>query len=307
MRSAAFIIATKDRPFELRRLLKSIECQSVQPKKIIIVDAGKAPLTDLPGEFSSLPISHEVFPFPPSAAKQRNAGLASVPEDVSLIGFIDDDAVFEPDAFFEMELFWKRAHPSSAGAAFNLINHPPLEAAFFKSLKITEAFGFYSSIKGTVLRNGFQTMIGTVEEDRQVKWLPSGAVVWKKEVFEAWRFDEWFSGYSYLEDLDFSYSVGKNRGLYVVARARYRHLPSPQGRMDPFLFGRKEISHRLYFVRKNPELSLFKCYQTLLLRTALSLGLAVRTGNPNFLKRAYGNILAILSSLRPHRSFPKSP
>jgi hypothetical protein len=140
-------------------------------------------------------------------------------------------------------------------------------------------------------------MIGTVEEDTEVKWLPSGAVVWRKSILEKIRFDEWYTGYSYLEDLDFSYTVGKTHSLYMVTRARYLHLPSSKGRADDFIFGKKEISHRLHFIQKNPELSLFKCYQALLLRMFISLFLALRTGRTNLFKRVCGNLVGLAASL----------
>jgi hypothetical protein len=33
--------------------------------------------------------------------------------------------------------------------------------------------------------------------------LPSGASVWRREIFDKFSFEEFFEGYSYLEDLDF--------------------------------------------------------------------------------------------------------
>ena len=285
-----FIIATKDRPFELRRLLISIERQSFWPKQIIVVDAGTIRAENTIREFPRLPIIY-LSSHIPSASSQRNEGLSVITKSAQYIGFIDDDAVFEENSFLEMNRFWSRAHPSVVGAGFNLINPPPLFATSFKTHSLIERLGLYSSKKGIVLRSGFQTMIGTVDRDTKVDWLPSGAVIWKKLIFRKYRFDEWYKGYSYLEDLDFSYAISRSHHLFVVARAKYQHLPTSQSRGDDYKFGLKESRHRLHFVHKNPELSRFKCCQSLFIRMIISFLMFIRTGSLVYLKRIIGNII----------------
>ena len=292
-----FIIATKDRPLELRRLLQSIEQQSVKPGQIIVVDSGTVRADTVIGEFPKLPVSY-IFSQPPSASRQRNEGLAAVSSSAEYIGFIDDDAVFEENSFQEMNHFWSTARPLVGGASFNMANHPPLFAASLKTHSFVERLGLYSSKRGAVLPSGFQTMIGTVDKDTRVDWLPSGAVLWQKRILDRYRFDEWYKGYSYLEDLDFSYTVGRSHQLFVVAGARYYHFPPSQGRGSDYEFGKKEVKHRLYFVRKNPGLSKGKCTQALILRMLISLLLIVRTGSPTYLKRALGNFVGLIQSVK---------
>jgi glycosyltransferase involved in cell wall biosynthesis len=292
-----FIIATKDRPRELRRLLQSIERQSVMPEQIIVVDSGTVRAEEIIREFPKLPFSY-IYSLPPSASRQRNEGLAAISGSAEYIGFIDDDAVFEKNSFQEMNQFWSKALPLVGGASFNLVNHPPLMVASLKTHAFVERLGFYSSRRGAVLPSGFQTMIGTVDKDTWVDWLPSGAVLWRKTILDQYRFDEWYKGYSYLEDLDFSYTVGRSHQLFVVAGARYYHIPGSSGRGGDYEFGKKEVKHRLYFVRKNPELSEGKCRQALVLRLLISLLMFVRTGSPAFLKRAMGNFIGLIQSAR---------
>jgi len=148
-----------------------------------------------------------------------------------------------------------------------------------------------------VLPSGFQVMTGTVTENLPVQWLSTLSSVWRREIFREFRFDEWFGGYSYLEDLDFSYRVGGKFDMVIVASARQFHFPSPHERIGGYRFGRREVENRLYFVRKYRELSVPKCYFALAVRAGLSLVQAVRERNAHYLDRMAGNIVALLSSM----------
>jgi GT2 family glycosyltransferase len=293
----AFVVATKDRPEELRRLLASLDGQSHKPDQVIVVDGGDRLTRDVVGEFPRLRTAY-VRSIPPSAARQRNEGLDAVAREISLIGFLDDDVVLEPDAIESMLDFWRDAPEKLGGASFNMANHPAPVAAGLKSLFVIRRAGFYAGEPGSVSTSGFQTMIGFLAESRRVAWLPSGAVVWRRCVLDEVRFDEWFSGYSYLEDLDFSYRVGKFFDLAVAPKALYRHYPAPLGRGSGRVFGTREVLNRIYFVRKYPELSLWRCYLTLMLRMLMSLSSGISGLRKNDLERVWGNIMGLISSLR---------
>jgi glycosyltransferase involved in cell wall biosynthesis len=288
----ALVVATKDRPAELERLLLSLAGQERRPDEIIIVDgsaAGVAAVLDRPG-LSVLSMRYARC-LPPSAARQRNRGIALVRSDIDLIGFLDDDAVLAPGAMARMMDFWESAGPEIGGAQFNMTNHPPVFAAGLKRLPFVAALGLYSGEPGAVLPSGFQVMVGPVTETIFVRWLGSTASIWRRPIFASAAFDEWFRGYSYLEDLDFSYRVGKRYRLAVVAGADYEHLQAPGGRGGGFRFGYREAVNRLYFVNKYPELSKIRCFLTLSLRLAISLILAGRERKAYYLARAAGTLI----------------
>jgi GT2 family glycosyltransferase len=295
-RDLAFVVATKDRPDELRRLWRSLLAQSRPPDEVIVVDASPRPAT-LESAGARGP-ALRVVPSPvASASRQRNLGLDAASPDASLIGFLDDDAVLEPDAVEEMLRFFRRAGVDVAGAAFNMINHPPLDFAFLKRTALASRLGLYAARGGEVTGSGFQTMIGPVAATAWTEWLPSGASVWRREVFARFRFDEWFDGYGYLEDLDFSYRVGRTARLAVVAPARYRHLPAPGGRGGGYVFGVREVLNRVHFVRKHSAFSLARCRAALTLRLLMSLALAVREGRASYAARAFGNAVGLARSV----------
>jgi GT2 family glycosyltransferase len=295
----AFVVATLDRRANLAGLLASLEAQTLLPAEVIVVDGGVSSVADLcraPRPFSirHLPCR------PPSTSRQRNAGVEAAGPGVAFIGFLDDDILLEPRAVEAMMSFFDDAPAGVGGAAFNMSNHPPLRAARWKSLPLAERVGLYSRRPGAVMRSGFQTMIGPVAGTVRTDWLPSGAVVWRREIVRRLRFDEWFADYGYLEDLDLSYRAGRSSVLMVVAGARYSHHPGASPRPDPFLFGRKEVANRLHFVGKNPELSPGLCRLGLGVRMLMSLADGLLRGEGRELRRVGGNIVA-LAGVRPRR------
>jgi len=288
-----FVVATKDRPGSLARLLGSLEAQTVFPAEVVVVDGGAESVEALCQAARPFPVRH-LRCLPPSSTRQRNAGVDAAGRGIPFIGFLDDDVLLERWAVEEMMRFWAGAAADVGGAAFNMLNHPPLRASRWKSMLVTERLGIYSRKAGAVTKSGFQTMIGRVGETVTTAWLPSGAVVWRREVLDRLRFDEWFAGYGYLEDLDFSFRAAKSFLLKVVARAGYTHHPESASRPDQYRFGRKEVANRLHFVRKNPELSPALCRLTLGLRMLMSLADGIFRGERKELSRARGNLSALL-------------
>lgn len=286
----AIVIPTIGRYDELRKMLQSLAAQTRLPEQVIIVDQDEASQC-LVEDFPQLHGS--VIPLPGSACRKRNAGCKATWSVADLIAFMDDDIVLEPGAIEAMLRFWDSASSDVGGASCNLANHPEVYARRLKSLSLVERLGLYGSGKGDVLKSGFQTMMPGITEDTYVRWLSSMAVVFRREVLAEFSFDEWFESYSYLEDLDLSYRVGKKYKLVVVADARMHHFPSTAGRPNLYLFGKKEILNRLHFVYKHPEFSRRACYSGLLVRMGMSVFLGLRHLDSGYLKRVAGNFAGI--------------
>jgi len=301
MNRVALIIATKDRPAELCSLLRNLEGQSYKPAEIIVVDSSQTASLNEDLGLTRIPIKYHRF-HPPSAARQRNAGLNDVSSGINLIGFLDDDVILKPNTLEIMMKFWNDAPLDVVGAGFNLINHPPLVASKLKSLPLIEAWGLYSPKPGLVLRSGFQTMVGTVNRMTEVRWLSSGYSLWRRSVFNTVRFDEWFAASSYLEDLDFSYSAGRGRRLVVIPNALIFHNHASGGRESGRVFGKREVVNRLYFVSKHPELSTFWSMIALLIRMMMSIALFMGTGNVHYLRRCAGNVTGFVNYALKGRS-----
>jgi GT2 family glycosyltransferase len=297
MKTITFIIATKDRPRDVRKLLQNLTEQSLRPDQVIIVDASAETDNNLIAEFSALDLRYIYHP-KPSASAQRNEGIRAVSKEMDLIGFLDDDVILEPGAMDAMLRFWESAPEDVGGCGFNLKNFVPSGMERLKHLSLTQRLGLYSPEKGIVMPSGWQTMIGEVYETTFVQWLPIGASLWRRTIFEKFHFEEYFEGYSYLEDLDFSYGVSSQCRLVVVADAGFYHYHSSGGRVSSYKFGKIEVANRLFFVKKHC-LSLVRCYMALLIRLGITLGRAFGRRDGSELRRALGNGVGLLHSLFP--------
>ncbi len=250
----AIIIPTMNRPRQLQRLLASLESQSALPDEVIIVDGSADPIDGVLKDFTNLNLRY-LRVLPPCLSKQRNAGLAKVSRDMSLAGFLDDDLVLEPGSIEAMLRFWDQAPKDVGGASFNITNGRPPRGLLIKSLFRMDSFK-----RGCVMRSGYEASIPPVREDTYVDWLCGGATVWRREVVAEFKYDEWFRGYSYFEDVDYSYRVGRNYKLLVLANAKVQHLTPPVKGDRNFTMGKCQVINRRYFLQKHDHMSVLLFY-----------------------------------------------
>ena len=283
----AVVVPTKDRPRDLRRMLASVASQSQLPNQVILVDGGDETVADVPPEFPSLNI-HYIRVYPPSLSAQRNAGMEAVDSSMTLAGYLDDDLVLEPGSMEAMLDFWERAPPELGGAKFNIINDTRQGSAWIKYLFLTEGPKI-----GQVLPSGYQTSFGPVEEDMYVRWLSGGVTLWRKQVIQEFSYDEWFQGTGYLEDVDYSYQVGRKYRLAVIAEARVQHLSYPVRKDRNYLLGKWQAINRMYFVKKHPELSAPLYYWATLGQMMVNAGSGIIHRDSAGLRRAWGNLVGL--------------
>jgi GT2 family glycosyltransferase len=185
--------------------------------------------------------------------------------------------------------FWKHAEPNVMGASFNIRNYPQRGKTFLKHSTLTEMLGLYSPNIGHVSLSGWHTVIPEVTKTQYVDWVPSTAVIYRRNILEQYIFDEFYESYSYLEDLDLGYTVSRIGRLAVIVDAGFSHYPSSKGRITDRNFGRYEVRNRIHFVRKH-HLSLIRCYICLAIRITMSGSLGVIYRDIGLLLRALGNL-----------------
>jgi glycosyltransferase involved in cell wall biosynthesis len=288
----AFIIPTKDRPEDLRKMLRSLAAQTRRADQVIVVDASGEPAETVVRSVGGLSVDYLRWQEKPSAAAQRNGGLALVRGDMDLVCFFDDDQILHPDALEKMLAFWETVGADVGGASFNMANHEDCRRGRLKKSRWSDALGLYCSEPGRVARSGWQSLYGRVTQNTEVEWMGSGASVWRKQVLDDFQFDPFFEGYSYLEDVDFSYSISRKYRLIVVADALFEHYPRYSQRSDNYRFGCVETINRLYLVRKH-RLSVPRCYLGLLIRWAMTLRDAIIRCDGKALQRLLGNLAGI--------------
>ncbi len=98
----AFIVPTRNRPDLLTKLLQSLQEQTVEANQVIVVDGSDQPVEPEIKQFLSPTVSY-LRVFSPSLTKQRNEGIKALHEDITLVGYLDDDIVLERDAVEDIE------------------------------------------------------------------------------------------------------------------------------------------------------------------------------------------------------------
>lgn len=289
----AIVIPTKDRRKDLRMMLESLNIQSERPAQVIVVDGSEQEVRDVVESFPDLPIEY-VRVFPPSLAKQRNAGMARLRDDITLAGYLDDDVVLEPDAIANMLSFWEAADKTWGGAAFNIVN-----AEAPRGVWVKRWFGLDADRRGAVLPSGWTTAPGSPRADLEVDWLCGGATVWRRDIIDGYEYDEWFQGMGFLEDVDYSFNIREKYRLMVVSSARLVHNSPPIKPDRHFLLGRYQIINRVYFVRKYRRrgLSVLRTWTAIFAMVMMHLAQAVVLRERSHLNRAFGNLVGIFAEL----------
>lgn len=292
--SLAFVIPTKDRGEDLRRMLASLVAQTRLPDQVIVVDGGGTAVSWCAAEFAELQIDY-VRLLPPSLSAQRNAGMAILRPEITHAGYLDDDVVLEFDAVCEMASFWGAAGLEVGGAAFNVVN-----GSLSSEPVPRRRLGGDGGGSGRVAPSGFVHELGEVRENLETDWLCGGATVWRREVIEKYSYDNWFQGTGFMEDVDFSFCVHERYRLFVVAAARLAHFTQPVRADRQWLFGKWQVVNRMYIVRKyrHRGLSLRKAWSTSFMLLAANMIRGVALRRRSLWDRGLGNLAGIVSELR---------
>ena len=242
----SIIICTKDRPKEIQKLLSTIQIQTKMPNDLIVVDGSDHPIKSILHEFKALPIRY-VQVRPPSLPKQRNVGISMLQECADWVAFLDDDLVLNPKNFLEVEEFIQnyQGEMPLAGVGLNVKNSMPINRS-----KLRDLFLLGARTGGIFTRSGCPTILSSIQKTQQVDWLSGGNSFWKKKILAEFKFDEWFSGTGYSEDVDFSFRVSRKYALYYLVKSGCLHLDHPVSKTKALGYGTWQITAWWYFTRK---------------------------------------------------------
>jgi len=258
----------------------------------VVVDGSDSPVEGVVAGFPTLPLDY-VRVYPPSLARQRNAGMAKVAGDIAVAGYLDDDLVLEPTATERMAAFWEQAGPEVGGAAFNILNQPPTAIDF-----VTRLFLLNGRVPGRMLPSGWPSQIPTVGETIECDWLYGGATMWRREVIKAYDYDEWFVGHGYGEDVDFSFRVSRSHRLFVLADAKVWHFTRPVRAASERTLGRQQVINRLYFIRKAGVFSPFAVSWAMFGQIVVNFSASLVRFDSGGLRRCAGNLTGLIEAAR---------
>jgi len=286
----ALIVPTRNRPDLLIKLLKTIETQTVMPSQVIIVDGSDVSIHPQIAEYLR-DCDKYLHVVPPSLTRQRNAGKKELDLAITIAGYLDDDIELEPTTIEEMLRFWETCPPDTGGTEFNITNIPP-DKSF--AMIIRRFFCISGPEPGKVLRSGFCTSAFPAVRDHPCEWLCGGATIWSRKVLDTYQYDEWYSGWAYHEDAEFSYRIFKiPMRLYIVYKARLTHNPPPFNPSRNIALGRMAVINRYHFVKTNPELSVWLFYWSTIGEIFLNILRTIWERNGGGARIALGNIDAL--------------
>ncbi len=294
--TATIVICTKDRAQDLKKCLDSISGQSRFPEQIVVVDSGTDDAPEIVASFASrhTAIDIQYIHSEPGLTKQRNIGINAANGDV--IHFFDDDVTLNPDYLQEIQyLFDRDATLLGAGPKVVLAYTPsPLGRIWRRIFLLPDVAG-----SGRLLRSGFgsYTWYTRRRDVHDVEILCGCCCAFRKNVFEKVRFDEYFAGYGYLEDLDFSYRVASLGKLVTHSGAVIEHWESPSARTNWRRLAAMQIVNHAYVFRKLLPQDLYHraCFWWSELGESIRrLGIAVRTRNADVVRGMVDGYRAIL-------------
>jgi glycosyltransferase involved in cell wall biosynthesis len=273
------VIPTWNRAAVLHRTLKSLASQTSQPAQIIVVDASEDGATrnlcverPVPGLASEV-VWHAAHIR--GAASQRNQGVQQCRR--SVIGFFDDDILFEPDCLARL---WS-ALQSDAGLGgvnamiTNQSYQPPgrVSRLMFRLMAGQRERSYAGQVLGPA--------VNLLPEDRDdlpvvvpVQWLNTTCTLYRREALPDPPFQSQFSGYSMMEDLALSLTAAKHWKLANARTARiYHDSQSGTCKQDIAALSRMELANRYYVMTEVMERRRVQDYAKLALWEAYQLAI----------------------------------
>jgi len=248
--TVSVIIPTKDRWEQIYQCIESLIKQAVLPDTIIVIDASENKglnkyLTSL---VKDKKIELVYIHTKPGLTRQRNIGIEKNKNDVVL--FLDDDVVLDEN-FIKIMLKFFEDNPEVMGITGKILNQPSLPII---SSLVRRIFFLPEIKKGEIKLSGANNNIHPkINQPIHVQWLVGACCAYRSEVFREFQFDPQFSGYSYLEDVEFSYRVQKKYPLMYLPEATlyHYHTAAPETRLSIRKRHKMYVLNYHYFFKKN--------------------------------------------------------
>ncbi len=255
--SLSAVIATMNRPDDLKKALDSLAAQTRPPDEVLIVDQSTDERTRRLAEECRAALGSRgtglryLYQEEKSLVKARNRALSETRHPI--VSFLDDDIVLEPD-YYEKVLGFLAAHPDVGAVSGNTFMRDPELKSFRWAVRraILRIF-LIDRFDGRMTASGLGHPIVDRKIDRTlfVEMLPGCNMTSRRDRIGELRFDEWFSGYGYREDAEFSYAVSRRTRLAMIPDAKLHHYYSTQNRLDEAALRRMSVRNYHYVARKH--------------------------------------------------------
>ena len=226
----SIVIATFERPAELRVTLDSIAAQTRPPESVVVVDSsGDEKTRAVADDFAMrLPLRYERA-VRPSAAVQRNQGAEHV--GTPLIVFLDDDVFVPAETFATICAAFDRDETQRIGgiaARIEGMQHTPPRGLLWWYYRLQAGYA-HATYGGKLFGPAINCLPTYAEGDGELirsDWLNSTCVFYRTELFRREKFPE-FDGYSFLEDVHVSARIARTHELFFHRTATFEHRDAP--------------------------------------------------------------------------------
>jgi len=263
------IIATMNRPDDLHKVLESVAKQSLLPDEVLVIDQSVDDRTrrlveEIKAGYSNFSNRLKYFfQEEKSLVKARNRGLSLATGEK--ISFLDDDSELFPDYYERVQAYFE-AHLEVGALSGNTLPKEKFEGLGWSLRQGLMRFFLLSDWSGHMTPSGFGHPIYEKEIDRviSVGLLPGCNMNFRAKCIEGEKFDEWFTGYGFREDVDFCYRISKKTQIRMIPDAKLYHHYSTGNRLDVERLKRMEMRNNYYIFKKHKYRNFFSnlifCY-----------------------------------------------
>jgi glycosyltransferase involved in cell wall biosynthesis len=246
---------------DLSKVVDSILKQSVLPLEIIIVDQSdnestKKYVASIKKKNKTKVKIIYLFQKEKSITHARNKGISLASGDI--ISFLDDDVILFSD-YYEKIVHHFANNRQVAGLSGREVVKKKLKGWKWKMRRILLKAFLLDNFKGRMTISGFGCPMGREEFSSyfKVEMLPGSNMNFRKKFLRNMQFDEWFCGYGYREDADFSYRISRKAIVAMIPEARFYHNFSKLNRMAMNEQKAMEVKNLAYFYKKNARKNIF--------------------------------------------------
>lgn len=259
----SIIVPTCNRQSDLERLIDSILKQTVLPTEIIIIDQSdnndtKNYIETCRQRLLTLSSTIDfiyIYQAEKSSAAARNKGIDIAQGDV--VSFLDDDVVLFED-YYEKVFHCFRKNNNIGGVSGKVMG----KNSHSWGMKLFLKFFLLDNFDGKITTSGFGFPMSErqFESPMSVEMFIGCNMNFLRRFLKSDKFDEWFTGYSYREDVEYSYRVSKKTGLILIPEAKLYHNNSRSNRMDIQSQKMMEVRNYYYFYKKHIKKTMISDY-----------------------------------------------
>lgn len=248
----AVVIATRNRPESLEKVLLALQDQTLKPQIVVIADSS-AP--ELKMEVRSLCKSQSSDSMAVifldadfnSLTRQKNFAIKWLLDQWQgeFLQILDDDTIPPPNFLLELSTHLA-LNPNFIGAS-GVTHHldTPRQGNVWK-FRIAQCLGLESVQSGIVTKGGIGTFTLPEHDDKTtVEWL-HGCSMWRLRLFNQIQYLERLEGSALCEDLEFSIRARRFGDLAVLNGSVLGHSLSEIGRPDDFIHSYRFARNRAF-------------------------------------------------------------